>query len=53
VRDVLKSITSLFKVSTRPCQRCARRRSSDPNCPECAGSGLVFDVRHGPGRQAA
>lgn len=43
MRDVLKSITSLFKVSTRPCPRCQRGRG-DPTCPDCAGSGLVFDV---------
>lgn len=44
MRDVIKSITSLFKVSTRPCSRCAERGRGNPTCPDCAGSGLVFDV---------
>lgn len=43
MRDVIKSITSLFRVSTRACTRCERGRG-DPSCPDCAGSGLVFDV---------
>lgn len=54
MRGMLKSITSLFKVSTRPCACTERRRGGDPGCPECAGSGMVFDVMGGTsGRQAA